>query len=338
MSERYSGLIPVNLITGFLGSGKTTLLKRLLEDPALHNAAVIINEFGEIGLDHLLVQQIDGEVVVLQSGCICCTIRTDLKDAILSLHEKSNQGIIPGFDRLVIETTGLSDPAPIVSTLMLDPVIRNQFRLGTIVTTVDAVNAKQHLKDNPETTKQIAVADRVLITKTDLVAETALDRLRPILTSVNPTAQVHDSGAVASAADLLTSDLYSKGKKSDEVQMWFRQAIKEPEAGRHHGHHHHADGIHSFTISVTEPLDWTGFGLWMIMLLHAHGENILRIKGILNIAGEDTPAVVHGVQHTIHPPQHLDAWPSNDHRSRIIFIVRDISAAKVEKSFLAFCK
>jgi len=338
MSERYSGLTPVNLITGFLGSGKTTLLKRLLEDPAMQNAAVIINEFGEIGLDHLLVQQIDGEVVVLQSGCICCSIRTDLRDAIISLHEKSNQGIIPGFDRLVIETTGLSDPAPIVSTLMLDPVIRNQFRLGTIVTTVDAVNANRHLKHNPETAKQIAVADRVLITKTDLVPDTDLAQLRPVLTSLNPTAEVHDSRSVASATDLLTSDLYTRGTKSDEIRMWFREETKEPDTGHRHGHHHHAEGIHSFTIEVTEPLDWTGFGLWLIMLLHAHGENILRIKGILNIVGQDTPAIVHGVQHTIHPPQHLDAWPSDDHRSRLIFIVRDIDAAIVKKSFLTFCK
>ncbi len=341
MSDRYSGLVPVNLITGFLGSGKATLLKRLLEEPEMGNAAVIINEFGEIGLDHLLVQQIDGEVILLQSGCICCTIRTDLRDTILSLHEKSNQGIIPKFDRLVIETTGLADPAPIVGTLMLDRIIRNHYRLGTIVTTVDAVNATRHLENNQETAKQIAVADRILITKTDLVEDTDIEQLLPKLQSLNPAAEVLRPGTDVSASSLLIDDLYSNDKKAREVQMWFDGQDANSHHHRQNSHNNgqnHSTAIHSFTIEIEEPLDWTAFGLWLVMLLHAHGENILRIKGILNIIGEKSPAVIHGVQHTIHPPQHLDEWPSNDQRSRIIFIVRNIDAAQVEKSFNAFCK
>ncbi len=337
MSKRYAGLVPANLITGFLGSGKTTLLKRLLQDPAMQNSAVIINEFGEVGLDHLLVQKIDGEVVVLQSGCICCSIRTDLRDAILSLHDKSARGIIPAFDRLVIETTGLSDPAPIVSTLMLDPVIRNHFRLGTIVTTVDAINAHLHLQNNPETAKQIAVADRILITKTDLVSSEEVARLKPAILSLNPAAGLYVSDELVSATRLLTADLYTREGKAKEVSMWFNGHDINSAAGRNDHRHHHSGNIHSFTIELDKPLDWTAFGLWLIMLLHAHGEDILRIKGILNITGEETPAVVHGVQHTIHPPQHLDSWPNRDHRSRITFIVRNIDAARIKKSFAAFC-
>lgn len=337
MSDRYSDLVPVNLITGFLGSGKTTLLKQLLEAPEMGNAAVIINEFGEIGLDHLLVQRIDGEVIVLQSGCICCTIRTDLRDTILSLHEKSNQGIVPKFDRLVIETTGLADPAPIVGTLMLDRVIRNHYRLGTIVTTVDAVNADRHLKNNPETAKQVAVADRIFITKTDLVPRSDITRLVPRLNSLNPAAELLQSGTGVAFSDLLTADLYADDKKSQEVEKWFAGQNTNLHPHHHNGHQHGED-IFSFTIEVTEPLDWTAFGLWLVMLLHAHGENILRIKGILNIIGEESPAVIHGVQHTIHPPQHLDKWPSQDHRSRIIFIVKNISAAQIKKSFQIFCR
>ena len=333
----YEDFIPVNLLTGFLGSGKTTLLKRLLESPQLANTAVLINEFGEIGLDHLLLETVDDETVVLQSGCICCTIRTDLKNAIVSLYDKSRRGIIPSFDRMVIETTGLADPAPIVFTLRGDPMIRHHFRLGNIVTTVDAVNAERELTTNDETRKQIAVADRIVITKTDIADPQAVERLSATLKDLNATAKIYDAQTDRiEADDLLAHDIYDPQTKSEEVQSWLDQESKRTGHAHAHDRNRHADDIVTFCVIEDRPLDWTAFGIWLSMLVHAHGENVLRVKGLINVAGLTSPVVVNGVQHIIHPPTHLDRWPSDDTRSRIIFVVRGLDPKLLQRSLAAF--
>ena len=337
----YEEFVPVNLLTGFLGSGKTTLLKRLLASPQLANTAVLINEFGEIGLDHLLLETVDEETVVLQSGCICCTIRSDLKNAIAGLYDKSRRGLIPSFDRMVIETTGLADPAPIVFTLRGDPMIRHHFRLGNIVTTVDAVNAAHELTTSDETRKQIAVADRVVVTKSDIAEPLAVQSLLAKLRDLNPTAKIYDAQTDAiKADDLLVQDIYDPQTKSEEVQSWLDEEANRAEHADGHTHGHdrnrHAGDIVTFCVIEDRPLDWTAFGIWLSMLVHAHGENVLRVKGLINVAGLPSPVVVNGVQHVIHPPTHLERWPSDDVRSRIIFVVRGLDPKTLQRSLAAF--
>ena len=333
----YESLIPVNVITGFLGSGKTTLLNRLLRSPRLANTAVLVNEFGEVGLDHLLLEALDAETVVLQSGCVCCTIRGDLADAIRKLFSRRERGLIPRFSRLAIETTGLADPAPIVATLLAEPVIRHHFRLGNVIATVDAINGRRHLADNPESVKQVAVADRIVLTKTDLAGAT--DDLKTALRGLNPTAPLIDAAEPLDPDDLMASDVYDPARKSAEVRRWLDQeAHRMAPDGRHHGHdpNRHDRDIRAFCLTFDQPLDWTAFGIWLTMLLHAHGERVLRVKGILNVLGLATPVVIHGVQHVIHPPAHLERWPDSDRRSRIVFIVRNIDPAAIEESLAAF--
>ena len=336
--SRYASLIPVNILTGFLGSGKTTLLSRLLNSPEMAKTAVIINEFGEVGLDHLLVREVDDETVVLQNGCVCCTIRSDLSDAILSLQEKSSRGNIPAFDRLVVETTGLADPAPIVSTLINQPIIRYHFRLGSIITTIDAVNMDIHLNNHEETAKQLAIADKIVITKTDLMPDLPLAAVKRLLTAINQAAQFFEATQSPSANELLAADLHNPLSNQEQVRSW----LDAPSSDDHQEKHNHQDvnrhgtNIETFTLTANRPMDWTGFGLWLLMLLHAHGENVLRVKGILNVINHPLPLVIHGVQHMIHPPAHLNAWPGNDRSSRIIFITHDMDRSRLEASFQSF--
>lgn len=336
----YETLIPVNVITGFLGSGKTTLLNRLLRSPQLARTAVLVNEFGEVGLDHLLLETVDAETVILQSGCVCCTIRGDLADAIRKLFSRRERGLVPRFDRLAIETTGLADPAPIVSTLLAEPVIRHHFRLGNVIATVDAVNGALHLAHNPESVKQAAVADRIVLTKTDLAEKARIAELKAALARLNPTAPILDAATDPLAPDdLMAADVYDPARKTAEVRRWLdEEAHRAAAAAGHHGHdpNRHDRGIRAFCLTFEQPLDWTAFGIWLTMLLHAHGERVLRVKGILNVPGLATPVVIHGVQHVIHPPAHLEAWPDAERRSRIVFIVRDLDPAAIERSLAAF--
>jgi G3E family GTPase len=338
----YATLIPVNVITGFLGSGKTTLLNRLLRSPQLARTAVLVNEFGEVGLDHLLLETVDTETVILQSGCVCCTIRGDLAEAIRKLFSRRERGLIPRFDRLAIETTGLADPAPIISTLLAEPVIRHHFRLGNVITTVDAINGALHLAQNPESAKQVAVADRIVLTKTDLAAAGQVGELRAGLCRLNPTAPVLAATTDPLAPDdLMAADVYDPARKTAEVRRWLsEEAHRAAVDGHRHGHdpNRHDRDIHAFCLSFERPLEWTLFGIWLSMLLHAHGERVLRVKGILNVVGLATPVVIHGVQHVIHPPAHLEAWPSADRRSRIVFIVRGLEQKAIERSLAAFSR
>ncbi len=330
----YDTLIPVNVLTGFLGSGKTTLLQRLLAAPDMANTAVLINEFGEVGLDHLLLERVDEDVVILQSGCVCCTIRGDLSNAIRDLYDKRDRGDVPRFDRLAIETTGLADPAPIVSTLLADPVLRHHFRLGNVITTVDGVHGSRQLAANPEPRKQVAVADHLVVTKSDIGVADDVAALKARLEQINPAAGLHDGAAAdLRADDLFRSDVYDPATKAAEVTRWLEQHDHVTDDA---GHSRHDDEIHAFAVVEEEPLDWTAFGFWLSMLLNRHGENVLRVKGILNVVDAETPVVVHGVQTTVHPPAHLDAWPSDDRRSRLVFIVRGLDPATIKRSLAAF--
>jgi G3E family GTPase len=325
MAEAFPDFTPVNLLTGFLGSGKTTLLKRLLADPQLSDCAVLINEFGEVGLDHHLLERIDETMVLLQSGCVCCTIRGELSDAIKDLHERRARGEIPPFRRLVIESTGLADPFPILSTVHSDPVLRHHFRLGNVVATIDAVNAAHQLDAHEECARQIAVADRLILTKTDIAEADAVERLLKRITAINPAAPLWRSAETPpNAEELLSQD--------DAVLP--RESMPPLPQGHHHAHTH--SDIHPFALTFDAPLDWTLFGIWLTMLLNRHGQRVLRVKGILNIEGSDTPVAIHGVQHLVHPPVHLRAWPDSDRQSRLVFIVKGLEPGRIAQSLRAF--
>jgi G3E family GTPase len=335
-----SDLIPVNVITGFLGSGKTTLLRHLLASPDFADCAVLINEFGEIGIDHHLVERVDGDLVLLRSGCICCTIRGDLSDTIRALWSRRERGEVAPFRRVAIETTGLADPTPILATIMSERVIRHHFRLGNVVTTVDAVNGARQLSRQPESLKQAAIADRLIITKVDLVEPAALAALKAQLAAINPAALLFESAnAPPSAEIVLGQDVFDLGHKSDEVHSWL---AAEATNGSGHDDHprrdvsRHEGGIVSFALAFDTPIEWAAFGLWLSMLVASHGENVLRVKGILRVAGAETPVVIQAVQHLVHPPTHLERWPDDDRRSRLVFIVRDLDPDTIRRSLAAF--
>lgn len=343
---------PVNLLTGFLGSGKTTLLRRLLQDPTLATAAVLINEFGEVGLDHHLLERIDETAVILKSGCVCCTIRGELSEAIRDLHSRRERGLVPAFDRLVIESTGLADPFPILSTIRADPVLSHHFTLGSVVTLVDSVNAAGQIASRPESVKQIAAADRIVLTKTDLVSAGDLAALERRLAAMNPAAAIRDVHDTGWTASWLMADMaaFQAVRDADGDQAATGAPLHDMDGRLHHDHephgdHHpahghdpnrHGDSVHAFAVTLDEPLDWTGFGIWLTMLLNRHGEKVLRVKGILDLIGEERPVAVHGVQHLVHPPVHMERWPTEDRRSRLVFIVDGIDEARIRASLDAF--
>jgi G3E family GTPase len=325
-------LTPVNVLTGFLGSGKTTLLQRLLRSPRLDRTAVLINEFGEVGLDHLLVQRVDEAVVLLESGCICCTIRGDLNGALRGLLDRRDRAEIPAFDRVVIETTGLADPGPILYTLLNEPVLQHHFRLGNVITTVDAVNAELHLSKNPEGIKQVAAADHLLVTKTDLATDEQIAAVRAVLAQVNPSAQVRDAVDEPLDVDGLL-DVRPPKSAATFVLAGASAMTDTLNALRRH-----SQDIASFSLVLDEPLDWTAFGVWLSLLLHRYGDDVLRVKGILSVQGSAAPVFINAVQHVVHPPQHLESWPTEDRRSRIVFITRGVDHARLRRSLEAFCR
>ncbi|MGD9536521.1 MAG: GTP-binding protein [Alphaproteobacteria bacterium] len=339
----YSRLIPVFVVTGFLGSGKTTLLNHMLRHPSLKDAAVLINEFGAVGLDHFLVKKMDENTVLLSSGCLCCTIRDDLKSAILELNSKRERGEVPRYKRMVVETTGLADPTPILFTLMSDTVLRYHYRLGGVITTVDAVNGMEQLDRHVESVRQATVADRIVITKSDLVAPSQVEALKARLMRINPSADymIGRFGRI-DVRRVLRADVYDPSRKAAEVKHWLDlEALKAAAAPHGHDEHphdvnRHDEHIRSFVVTIDEPLDWTAFGIWLTMLLHRHGQRVLRVKGILNVKGAAAPVVINGVQHVVHPPMHLAAWPDDERRSRIVFIVDDLDPALIERSLAAF--
>ena len=331
----YGALIPVNIVTGFLGSGKTTLLTRLLRSPTLRNTAVLVNEFGEVGLDHHLLEHVAEGTLLLDNGCVCCALRGDLTAALRDLFSRRERGEIPRFDRVVVETSGLADPAPIAYTVLAEPVLQHHFRLGTVVTTVDAVTGASGLDRHPECRKQAALADRLVLTKTDLCADPEVAALRQALVRINGSAPIVDAAVdVVDAVALIADDIHDPAAKGREVERWLENTDDDGDGIGHVGAHD--DGIGSFCLIHDTPLDWSAFGVWMTMLLNRHGDKVLRIKGLLNVAGVSSPVLINGVQHIVHPPVHLPNWPDGDRRSRIIFIVDGMARRRIEESLAVF--
>ncbi len=334
--------LPVSVLTGFLGSGKTTVLRYLLGHAAMDETAVIVNEFGEIGLDHLLVEKAEEDTVLLNSGCLCCTVRGDLIDTLRQLFKKRVRREVPPFQRLMIETTGLADPAPILHTLMNDPMLVTRFRLDGVIATVDAVNGGATLGRHQEAVKQAAVADRLLITKTDLAAADAAKALGARLRRLNPAAPILPVVQGEVAPDrLFGAGLYNPETKSPDVRRWLKaEAYDGTQSHDHHGHRHdvnrHDDRIRAFCVSTDRPLNWDRFNSWIEMLITCHGADILRVKGILDVEDLERPMVIHGVQHLFHPPALLDAWPDGERLSRLVFITRGLDREMFEHTLRAF--
>ncbi len=329
--------IPVSVVTGFLGSGKTTLINALLGHPGMGETAVLINEFGDVGIDHLLMRKIDEDIVLLNSGCLCCSIRGDLITALRDLFLRRVRGDVPEFQRALIETTGLADPAPIIHTLMSDPLIGARYRLDGVIATVDAVHAVGQFEAHAEAVKQAAMADRVLITKADLAGEESLSALRIRLRGLNPGAATYavEQGRIDPEM-LFNTGLYNPETKTTDVERWLNEEAyaaasnHDHDAPHDHDVNRHDERIRAFCLTLDEPVVWHRFTQWMEILQATRGESLLRIKGVLNVEGESRPVAIHGVQHVFHPPAALESWPSEDRRSRIVFITRDLSQGVIE--------
>jgi G3E family GTPase len=346
---------PVTILTGFLGSGKTTLLNRALRSPSMANAAVVINEFGEVGLDHLLAAQSDDTIMVLENGCLCCTVFGDLVTTLNNLYHQREDGAIPRFDHVVIETSGLADPAPVLQAFLSDPTLAGLYRIGAVIATVDAVNGPGTLDDHIESVRQVALADHILITKLDLVEPAEVSAretsLRARLHRLNPAAKISriddadfDVGAV------LRADAFKPGDPKADMRAWLNAAAYEqPKAGAHAGHDHHSHGDHdhndddhdhhhlhdrdiaSFCFTRDAPIPREALRLLLDALQQNLGPNLLRVKGIVNVAEEpDRPAVIQGAQHLLHNLAWLDRWPDADRKSRIVFITQNFDRAEVE--------
>ncbi len=329
--------IPVTLLTGFLGAGKTTLLSKLIRDPRFSDTAVVINEFGDVGLDHVLVDAGPEAIVEMTSGCLCCTIRGDIRQSLLMLVERSEHGEIPMFSRLIIETTGLADPAPVIHTLLADPRLIRRYALAQIVTVVDSVNGLSTLAAQPEAAKQVAVADILLLSKTDVMPPSAAlqEALKALNPAIEPKATM-DFDLRDLAGDVMR---FHADSKTADVRGWLAAEAVEDHHHHHHSHdvNRHGHDIAAYCLTFDTPMSRFSFGTAMELLAANQGKNLLRVKGIVQLAEHpDQPVIIHAVQHMIHEPVRLDAWPDNDRRSKLVFITRDISKTSMEKYFSAW--
>ena len=344
--------IPFTVLTGFLGAGKTTLLNRLLDDPALSDALILINEFGEIGLDHLLVEKVDGDMMLMSSGCLCCTIRGDLIATLEDALRKRDNGRIAPFSRVLVETTGLADPAPVLHTIMHHPYLMLRFRLQGVVTVVDAINGAATLDAQEEAVKQVAVADRIVLAKTDLARDAQdvarVDALRARLAALAPAAKIVEA-AQAQADNLLDAGLFGLEGKIPDVARWLNAESLTTAPSQNHAHHDHAHHGHAhdpnrhdariraFCLTSDKLLPASSFDVFLDMLRQVHGPHMLRVKGIIGLTDDpDRPVVIHGVQHVFHPPVRLERWPDADRRARIVFILRDLAPDHVRGLWDAF--
>lgn len=354
--------IPVSILTGFLGAGKSTLLNRLLKDPAMKDAAVVINEFGEVGIDHLLVEASNDAVVELSDGCLCCTVRGELVDTLAELIDGMQTGKIKPLSRVVIETTGLADPAPVMQSVMGHPAIAQHFDLDGVVTVVDAVNGLSTIDSYPEAYKQVAVADRLILTKKTLAETPAISALVDRLRALNPRAPITDGdSADAGSAAILVNGLYDPTSKIADVDRWLKAEMAAADDHHHHdhdhhhdhhhhahahghGHHHHHDvnrhssSIRSYSILHDDPIDPMAINMFVDLLRSTHGEKLLRMKAIVALTDRpEKPLVLHGVQSIFHPPVRLPAWPEgSDRKTRLVLITKDLSESYVRDLFGAF--
>ncbi len=334
-------LLPVTLLTGFLGSGKTTLLNQLIRH--LPRTAVVMNEFGEISLDHDLLEKMEGPMAVLSGGCVCCTVSGSLSPTLKNLYMARKRGDIPKFERVVIETTGIADPAPILDTLLNDPWIRARFRMDGVVTTVDTVLGEAQLDSYFEAAKQVAVADKLILTKTDLAGTVDLSNLKERLSELNPAAELLVS--VKGEMDfqqILDLGLFNAKDKTPNVQKWLNEQRYKPVSpagvmgNKKPQEINHDNRIRSFSVIIDEPIPPSGLQAALEMLVGFRSEYLLRFKGIVNLAGHNKPVVLHGVQHVLYPETELENWPSDDRRSRFVFIVRDLAPEFVTKVLADF--
>ncbi len=356
--------IPVTILTGFLGAGKSTLLNRILKDPAMKDAAVIINEFGDVGIDHLLVESSGDAIIELSDGCLCCTVRGELVDTLANLMDAIQTGKVKAVKRIVIETTGLADPAPVMQAIMGNPVIATNFQLDGVVTVVDAVNGLQTLDNHEEARKQVAVADRLIVSKRRMAGGEGLADLEARLRDLNPRAALMDADdEETGTAGVLVNGLYDSETKIADVGRWLRDENAHDHHHHHHhdhhhhhghGHHHHHDhhhdgqdphdvnrhdaSIRSFSIIEDKPIDPMALEMFIDLLRSAHGEKLLRMKAIVAVSDRpDKPLVLHGVQNIFHPPVRLSAWPDeNDRRTRMVLITKDLPEDFVKTLFDAF--
>src|SRR5574343_1502457 len=341
--------IPVTLLTGFLGAGKTTLHNHLLSQPEMATAAVLINEFGSVAVDHHLVSKIDEDLMLLDSGCLCCTVRGDLTRSLSELFMRSLRREIVPIQRVIIETTGLADPAPVIYTLMEDFFIAERFRTDGVVTVVDSTHILKQLGSHPEPVKQVAMADRLLISKCDLASKDQLTEVSQTLTRLNPAAaQIYVHHGEVAVASLTGCGLYDPAGKSPDVAGWLAEERVREERRKAHGHHHHHHDVdrhdahvYSFALTFDQPLQWVMFADAVSTLLESMGDRILRIKGLINVVGDHKPRVIQCVQHVMYPYARIDDWPAeapyNDQKSRLVFIVSDVPQSMIEKAFEMFC-
>lgn len=361
--------IPVSIITGFLGAGKSTLLNRLLKDRQLSDCAVIINEFGDVGIDHMLVETSGDQMVELSDGCLCCTVRGELVDTLASFIDLMQTGKMKPISRVVIETTGLADPVPVLQSVIGNPVLAQNFHLDGVVTVIDALNGMRSLDNHEEARRQAAVADRLVISKTTMAEPADVNALVARLMAINPNARIVDAdGEEAGTAALLQAGYFDVTAKSPDVARWLADEDKAQDHhhdnhahhdhGHHHhdghdhhdhghhahGHHHHHDdvnrhdaSIRSFSIVHDQPIDRNAVAMFVDLLRSAHGEKLLRMKAIVMLSDDPArPLVLHAAQSTLHPPARLDAWPGEDRRTRLVLITKDLEEDFVRDLFDAF--
>ena len=342
--------IPLTVITGFLGAGKTTLLNRLLAAPELAQAAVIVNEFGDIPLDHLLVTNVADDVIELSSGCLCCTVRGELVSTLEDFLRRLDNGRLERLSRVVIETTGLAHPGPILHAVMLHPYLVQRFRLDGVVTLVDAVNGMATLDAHEEAMAQVGVADRIVLTKTDLLPDNdpGVGALRARLHAINPLARILDAvRGEAEVPALLNAGLYDPDTRIANVAQWLGEDFKETpthdhghaHAGHDHSHavNRHSDSVRAFTLQTDRAIELRALDMFLELLVESHGPRLLRVKGIVKLADDpERPLVLHAVQHVLHPPVRLPAWPDDTRTSRLVFIVDGLPEGFVRSLFDAF--